>query len=659
MSLLTSKVVPMKRIIVLSLFIASLLWSAEPPFHRGVNLTNWFQVSSAGQIQFTKFTRQDLINIKSLGCDVVRLPIDLHSMTAGRPDYTVDPLFYYFLDQVVDMAEELGLHLIFDNHTFDPSENTDPNIGDALIAVWTQIAGHYKNRSTYLYYEVLNEPHGISDAVWNTIQQSVVQAVRTVDQTHTIIIGPAGWNSYSNLQYMPNYADDNLIYTFHFYDPFIFTHQGADWTDPSMASLAGVPFPYDAARMPVCPPELVGSWVQSSVNNYHNDGTVARVKQLIDIAAAFKNQRNVPLYCGEFGAYIPNSNNDDRIYYYTLVRSYLEEKGIAWTTWDYRGGFGLFEAGTSEMFDYDLNIPLLEALGFQVPPQSEFVLKPDTTGFDLYGDFIAPNILESSWADQGIVDYYSEDNPVGGRYCIYWSGVNQYNAIGFTFRPIKDLSVLVDKGYAIDFWVRGDSPGAQFDIRFIDTKTDDPADHPWRMRMTIDETLATWDGEWNHLQIPLRNFTEHGSWDGEWFSPRGDFDWAAVDLFQIVAEYYDLKGIKFWFDNIRLVDPKVVSVDIEEKPPRRFKLLQNYPNPFNPTTTIHYQLSANDHVEIAIYNLKGQKVRSLVNEIKIAGTHTVVWDGRDDAGIECPGGVYFCRMRASDFRQVRKLILIR
>src|SRR5512144_875225 len=91
----------------------------EVPFHRGVNLTNWLQAGSPRQIQFTKFTKQDLENIKSLGCDVIRLPINLHYMTDGEPNYTVDPLFYYFLDQIVAWTEELGLHLILDNHTFD------------------------------------------------------------------------------------------------------------------------------------------------------------------------------------------------------------------------------------------------------------------------------------------------------------------------------------------------------------------------------------------------------------------------------------------------------------------------------------------------------------------------------------------------------------
>jgi len=233
----------MKRVIFVSLLMVTAVWSAEPPFHRGVNLTNWFQTSIAQQIQFTKFTRQDFINIKNLGCDVIRLPINLHFMTSGVPDYKVDPLFYYFLDQIVNFAEELELHLILDNHTFDPSADTGPNIDDVLIPVWTQMAEHYKDRSTYLYYEVLNEPHGISDTKWNEIQQKAIDAIRSVDQKHTIIIGPAGWNSYNNLKNMPVYADGNLIYTFHFYDPFLFTHQGASWTNPSMAPLAGVALP--------------------------------------------------------------------------------------------------------------------------------------------------------------------------------------------------------------------------------------------------------------------------------------------------------------------------------------------------------------------------------------------------------------------------------
>src|SRR5262245_48454782 len=87
--------------------VAWLMWvaagtaCAQVPFSKGVNLTSWFQASSAQQIQFSKFTRKDFERIKSLGCDVIRLPINLHAMTNGEPDYTLDPLFLSFLDQAV------------------------------------------------------------------------------------------------------------------------------------------------------------------------------------------------------------------------------------------------------------------------------------------------------------------------------------------------------------------------------------------------------------------------------------------------------------------------------------------------------------------------------------------------------------------------------
>jgi len=530
---------------------------AELPFHRGVNLTNWFQSSGPRQIQFTKFTRQDLVNIQSLGCDVIRLPINLHAMTGGPPAYTLDPLFLEFLDPVVDWAEELQIHLILDNHSFDPAGDTDPNIGEVLIPVWTQMAEHYRHRSKYLYYEVLNEPHGIADALWNSIQQKVVNAIRTEDQTHTIIIGPAGWNSYNNLKYMPGYKDTNLIYTFHFYDPFLFTHQGASWTSPSMVSLAGVPFPYDATAMPTCPNDLKGSWIEGALNvSYKTEGTVGRVKELIDRAVSFRDQRRIPvtLFCGEFGVYIPNSDPGQRVDWYRLVREYLEEKGIAWTTWDYTGGFGLFEAGGNDLFEHDLNVPLLGALDFNVPEQTEYIPKPDSEGFDLYTDYMAPHVAESSSAGEGTLDYYSGADPVQGPYCIYWTGSSQYAQIGFNFKPDKDLSTLVTQGYSVDLWIRGDSPGSRLDVRFVDTKTG-ADDHPWRMRMRIDEGRVAWDGTWHHVRIPLADFREHGSWDNGWFNPQGLFDWTAVDRFEIVSEYHALKGIQFWFDDIRVMKP--------------------------------------------------------------------------------------------------------
>jgi endoglucanase len=529
----------------------------QVPFTRGVNLTSWFQTGSPQQIQAGKYTFEDFQKIQSLGCDVIRLPINLHAMTNGAPGYQLDPLFLEFLDQAVDWAEELGIYLILDNHTFDPAVGTDPNIGPLLESVWTQMAMHFQNRTQYVIYEVLNEPHDISDQQWNAIQMGVIDAIRAVDQEHFIVIGPAGWNSFHNLDDMPVYPQKKLIYTFHFYDPFIFTHQGASWTDPSLVPLAQVPFPYEAGGMPDFPAALSGTWIQSAFNDYPNTGTAASVRSLIDIAVQFQQDRNVPVFCGEFGAYIPNSSNEDRVEYYSLVRSYMEEKNIPWTMWDYHGGFGIFEEGGHNLFEHDLNVALLEALGMNVPDQTPYVKQPESIGFPLYTDQIGPQILESSSGDSKI-SYYSQDSPNNGNYCIRWEDGARYQHIGLDLQPNKDLSQLYAQNYALDFIFRGTAP-LSFDIRFVDTDTG-PEDHPWRMRYNIDESVVPFDSRWHHLHIPLADFIEGGAWEEEWFPPEDKFDWASIDRLEIVAEHEDMGNAKLWFDNLYISNQDTAQI---------------------------------------------------------------------------------------------------
>jgi endoglucanase len=353
-------------IFLLSFSVASST-DAQTPFKRGVNLTGWFQTSSVKKIQINKYSKKDFENINSLGCDVIRLPINLFYMVGEKPDYKVDPLFFEYLDQAITWAEELKLYLIIDNHTSDDLASRNPDLEAILSKVWAQLAERYKSRSKYILYEIMNEPNKITTADWSKIQQTAIDAIRRFDKKHTIVIGPSGFNSYNELAQLPKYTDKNLIYTFHFYDPFLFTHQGATWVKPSMASLANVPFPYKAEQMPSLPVELNGSWQNSLYTKYPKDGNAEKIKQLIDIAVAFRDEWKVPIFCGEFGVYMKNSNDADRVAWYEVVRKYLNEKGIPWTMWDYHGGFGLFLKGTEGQFEKDLNLPLVKTLEFKAP----------------------------------------------------------------------------------------------------------------------------------------------------------------------------------------------------------------------------------------------------------------------------------------------------
>ena len=93
--------------------------------------------------------------------------------------------------------------------------------------------------------------------------------------------------------------------------------------------------------------------------------------------------------------------------------------------------------------------------------------------------------------------------------------------------------------------------------------------------------------------------------------------------------------------------------------PNIFQLDQNYPNPFNPATEIRYQLPKSSDVTLFIYNTLGQKVRTLVNSHQSAGRYQVKWNGKDDAGRQVASGVYFYKVLAGSFSQVRKMILMR
>lgn len=648
----------MKRIQI-QLFILLLAFQLVPaqlttPFHRGVNLSNWFQGKTVHDVDFLRYTYEDFEDIKSLGVDVIRLPVNFHGMSSGSPDYILDPILLDFLDQIVDITEALDIHLVFDNHSFDDGGPTTSAVFTPLSKIWPQLATHFLDRDSTLYFEIKNEPWDISDLVWDTIQQNIVNSVRAIDPKRTMIVGPTSWNSYNNLASMLNYTDDNLIYTFHFYDPFVFTHQGASWPSPSLEPLSGVPFPYGASPMPQVPPELVGTWIASNLAGYATTGTAEHMRSLIDIAADFRTARSVPIYCGEFGAYMRYADPHHRVEWYKATTEYLDSLDIGWTMWDYHGGFGLFEPHSYGMFDHDLNIPLVSAIGFIEPDQTPYVKTPDTENFFIYYDHIGKNITPDFETD-GTVILYDDTDPVNGDYHMSWAGASQYDRLSFDFIPDRDLSLSTSTNRLIlTLSVKGSGTPVNFDIRFLDTKTDVPEDHPWRMTKTITGADLIWDGTWHLLFIPLDEMVETGSWDGTWLDPIGKFDWTDIDRLEIVAEHGNFGDAVLAFDTIQLDWLHVDSIDGENDILTSFRLNQNYPNPFNPSTTIQFMLPESAITNLILYDVNGRVVETLVAGIMEAGSHSITWRAED-----LETGVYFARIEAGAHSDVIKLLLLK
>ena len=519
------------------------------PFSKGVNFSAWFEARSAQTIIFTAYTEQDFINAKSMGIEIIRLPIRLHDMTGGAPEYRLEPLFLRFLDQAVEWAEKHEIYLILDNHSFDPVAPTATDIGKILIPVWTQIAERYKSRGGYILYEILNEPHGIDAKLWDAIQGRVIAAIREIDSVHSVIAGGVNYNSLDELFNVSAYQYDNIIYTFHFYDPYLFTHQGETWgSPPNLKNLKGLPFPADsqvARKMPAVPSDLKGTWIERALkDSYKKDAAVSALAATLDKAVKFSKERgNVPLLCGEFGVYIPNSLQEDRVRWYEAVTKLLDERGIARTSWDYYGGFGVFRTTGGSSFESELNTEVVKAMGFPPPPQVK--AEKIRGAFTLFDNFPAARTAAlEHWASA--LNLYHPNNE---KYALGWKDADRYGSFMFFFKKEIDWEFLKERNYAVTFSAKTDK-SCTFDVRLINRE--DASSIPWRLNTTVKIEA---DGKWHTVRIPLTELNEQGAWinaSQKWLTPQGKFSWSNIAALVFTAEEKDNHGITILFDAIGL-----------------------------------------------------------------------------------------------------------
>jgi len=429
---------------------------------------------------------------------------------------------------------------------------TPNDIDKVLIPVWTQIAQRYKDRSEYVLYEILNEPHTISPQRWAKIQDDVIKAIRKIDKKHTIIVTCTSFSHIDDLDKLPKYADKNLIYTFHFYDPGLLTHS-------HQFSLDGiVPWPYEKSRMPSMGPYNSGVLSRDMVsylyNNYEREASHEFLINRIDKAVSFSKQRNVPVFCGEWGTNNFPSRSEDAIRWHQFISNVLNERNIPWVTGNYYGFFGMFNPQSREKdINSNLDTKVLNAMGFTPPPQrpqTPVVLKSGFTIFD--------GSLSNGFFD-GESYNYAERPPLienfRGASAMHYGNVPQHYKATIIFKQLTDLSSLVSAGYLLEFKACADKP-VSFDIRFVNPENANSI--PWRMRCVIDEKSLPPDGNWHTIRIPLKNMQEHGAYvegSQQWTNARNAFSWKQIRTFEISPEYSDLKGINIWFDSIRIVAP--------------------------------------------------------------------------------------------------------
>jgi flagellar hook assembly protein FlgD len=110
---------------------------------------------------------------------------------------------------------------------------------------------------------------------------------------------------------------------------------------------------------------------------------------------------------------------------------------------------------------------------------------------------------------------------------------------------------------------------------------------------------------------------------------------------------------------MRMIDATVDVRTANTEIPDHSSLAENWPNPFNPETSISYELSGNSNVSLTVFNLLGQRIRTLIDGYQFAGNHSLIWNGKDDSGIPAPSGLYIYTLQADDFVVSKRMTLIK
>jgi endoglucanase len=283
---------------------------------RGINLGNGLEAPSEGAWGY-RIEDDHLPLIKKAGFDSVRIPIRWSARAGKEPPYTIDPKFFDRVDSIVDSALKQNLVVVINTHHYDEVYRDPDNHLPRLLAMWRQIAEHYRGRPSTVLFELLNEPNSkLDDARWNKAVVDLLAVVRATNPERGVIVGPSSWNHVNHLEKLELPQDDRLlIATFHYYEPFQFTHQGASWAKGS-----------DAWRG----------------RNWGSPDELKRLRDDFDKAAAWGKKHDRPLYLGEFGAYSA-ADMDARARWTEAVVRDAEARNISWAYWEFGSGFGIYD----------------------------------------------------------------------------------------------------------------------------------------------------------------------------------------------------------------------------------------------------------------------------------------------------------------------------
>jgi len=277
---------------------------------RCVNMANHLEAPNEGEWG-RKIKDTDFKEIAEVGFSAVRIPVRFSAHAEAHSPYHIDESFMSRVIHVVNLAIAVDLHVVLNIHHYEEIFEDPDAHKERFVALWAQISERFQSLPDSVWFELLNEPHkSINNQNLMGILAPVLAEVRKYNATRKVVIGGEDWSGIDSLATLPLPDDDNIIATFHYYEPFNFTHQGATWVDdiPPL----GTKFGSEKDRL--------------------------ELQEHVNLAYQFMLDRKVPVWIGEFGAH-STVTLDERAEYYKAVDKAFQKIGVDGCAWGYTNGF--------------------------------------------------------------------------------------------------------------------------------------------------------------------------------------------------------------------------------------------------------------------------------------------------------------------------------
>lgn len=330
-------------------------------YKKGINLGGWLSQCSGGN--FTEkhldnfVTESDIAYISSLGLDHVRLPIDYEIIQNNDGSFIENG--FRRIEECILWCRKYGLRIILDLHkacgyVFDDESCCDlfhdRRLQTIFIELWKEMARRFGKYYDIAAFELLNE---ITDRntseEWNSLAAETIAAIRTINTDIRIIIGGYDNSSIEGLSALEKPADENIVFTFHCYNPLIFTHQSAYWVKNMPADLK-LNYPAAPSEYRDISHKFFGDIYDDELDYNGEIFDQGYFEELFSDAVNISNKYNVPLYCGEYGV-IDLADTESTVKWFRDIHNALEKFGIAHAAWTYKSkDFGLTDEHYSEVF---------------------------------------------------------------------------------------------------------------------------------------------------------------------------------------------------------------------------------------------------------------------------------------------------------------------